>query len=216
LASLRGVLCALANGRRFAPRVYNGMNPFRAHTNSIAHNKITVRCKNGGTMVVGRAGDPGPTGDQGAQGPTGYTGARGDSIAGPMGVQGPAGPMGVQGVAGGTGAQGPTTVGPTGPTGAAGPTASGRWSSYRDFTFNVGRHEILRGDRGKAGEVAQYMQHNPTYRVAIDGSEQDRVVVVRDTLLAAGVPSHKIQTGQFGDPSLRNVQRVDVLVSNGN
>ena len=212
-------------------------------------------------MVVGRAGDPGPTGEQGAQGPTGYTGARGDSIPGPVGAQGHAGPMGVQGVAGSTGAQGPTTVGPTGPTGAMGatgargatgstgakgdtellgvagpsgaaggagpqgtigptgtqgPAASGRWSSYRDFTFNVGRHEILKGDRTKAGEVAEYMRHNPTYRIAIDGSEQDRVGVVRDALLTAGVPAHKIQTGQFGDPSLRNVQRVDVLVSNGN
>ena len=117
------------------------------------------------------------------------------------------------GPAGRTGAAGPQ--GPIGPTGAQGSIAGNSgWSSYRDYTFNANSNEILGSDSSKAREVANYMDRNPTVRVGIDGSNERRVVVVRDALIVAGVPAAKIQTGAFGDPQLRRDGRVGVLVSN--
>jgi hypothetical protein len=49
-------------------------------------------------------------------------------------------------------------------------------------------------------------------RVGIDGSNERRVVVVRDALIKAGVPSSKIQTGAFDNPQLRRDGRVAVVV----
>jgi outer membrane protein OmpA-like peptidoglycan-associated protein len=93
-------------------------------------------------------------------------------------------------------------------------SASSNWSSYRDYTFSVNSDDILRSDRNKAQEIADYMNQNPSYRVAIDGSNERRVSNVRDALIDAGVPAYKIQTGAFGDPQLRRNSRVAVLVSN--
>jgi outer membrane protein OmpA-like peptidoglycan-associated protein len=90
----------------------------------------------------------------------------------------------------------------------------GSWSSYRDYTFNRNDDDILRVDGNKAGEIADYMNRNPSYRVAIDGSNSRRVNAVRGALIDAGVPAYKIQTGAYGDPQLRRDDRVAVLVSN--
>jgi outer membrane protein OmpA-like peptidoglycan-associated protein len=120
---------------------------------------------------------------------------------------------GITGPAGGTGAAGPQ--GPIGPTGAQGPIAGNSgWSAYRDYTFNAYSNEILRSDRSKAREIADYVDQNPSLRVGLDGSNERRVGVVRDALMVAGVPASKIQTGAFGDPQLRRDGRVAVLVSN--
>jgi outer membrane protein OmpA-like peptidoglycan-associated protein len=43
-----------------------------------------------------------------------------------------------------------------------------------------------------------------------------RVSTVRDALIQAGVPAHRIQTGAFGDSGRRNDRRVEVLMSSGN
>jgi outer membrane protein OmpA-like peptidoglycan-associated protein len=43
-----------------------------------------------------------------------------------------------------------------------------------------------------------------------------RVSTVRDALIQAGVPAHRIQTGAFGDSGRRNDRRVGVLMSSGN
>ena len=99
----------------------------------------------------------------GAQGATGYTGAQGSTelagISGPTGATGAAGPQGA-----------------IGPTGAQGPMAGdGGWSSYRDYTFNVNSDDILSADGNKAREIADYMNQNPSARVAIDGSNERRV-----------------------------------------
>ena len=51
----------------------------------------------------------------------------------------------------------------------------GSWSSYRDYTFNPNDDDILRVDGNKAREIADYMNRNPSYRVAIDGSNSRRV-----------------------------------------
>jgi outer membrane protein OmpA-like peptidoglycan-associated protein len=87
------------------------------------------------------------------------------------------------------------------------------WTSYRDYTFNTNSNEILRSDSGKASDIAYYMDQNPSYRIGLDGANADRVVVVREALIVAGVPAAKIQTGTFGDPQLRHDDRVAVLVS---
>jgi outer membrane protein OmpA-like peptidoglycan-associated protein len=89
-----------------------------------------------------------------------------------------------------------------------------RWSYYRDYTFNPNSNEILRSDSGKAKEIANWMDQNPSRQIGLDGSNERRVVVVRDALIVAGVPASKIQTGAFGDPQLRRDGRVGVLVSN--
>ncbi|MNC89187.1 hypothetical protein D3C83_50890 [compost metagenome] len=57
------------------------------------------------------------------------------------------------------------------------------------------------------------MNQNPSARIAIDGSNAQRVGTVRNALINAGVPAYKIQTGSFGDPQQRRDGRVAVLVS---
>ena len=88
----------------------------------------------------------------------------------------------------------------------------GGWSWYSDYTFNVNSDDILRSDGNKAREIADYMNRNPSFRVAIDGANERRVASVRDALINAGVPAYKIQTGAFGDPQLRRNSRVAVLL----
>jgi outer membrane protein OmpA-like peptidoglycan-associated protein len=88
------------------------------------------------------------------------------------------------------------------------------WSYYRDYTFNPNSNEILGSDSNKAKEIANWMGQNPSRQIGLDGSNERRVVVVRDALIVAGVPASKIQTGAFGDPQLRRDGRVGVLVSN--
>ena len=119
---------------------------------------------------------------------------------------------GYSGPTGATGAAGPQ--GSIGSTGAQGPMAGGgSWTSYRDYSFNVNSDDILSSDGNKAREIADYMNQNPSARVAIDGSNGRRVNRVRDALVNAGVPAYKIQTGSFGDPQQRRDSRVAVLVS---
>jgi hypothetical protein len=120
-------------------------------------------------------------------------------LSGPIGATGAAGP---QGSIGATGSQGPLAGG-----------SSGRWSFYRDFTFAGNSDDILRSDSNKAREIADYLNRNPSARVAIDGPSQRYVHSVVDALKDAGVPAYKIQTGAFGDPQLKSDRRVAVLVS---
>ncbi len=91
---------------------------------------------------------------------------------------------------------------------------AGSWNSYWEYTFNANSNEILRSDSSKAKDIANYMDQNRSLRIGLDGSNERRVVVVRDALIVAGVPASKIQTGAFGDPQLRRDGRVGVLVSN--
>jgi outer membrane protein OmpA-like peptidoglycan-associated protein len=173
----------------------------------------------------------GRAGPAGVQGVAGSTGAQGPTTVGPTGPTGRAGPAGAQGATGYAGAQGSTELGGItgpagatgaagaqgliGPTGAQGPMAGNSgWSAYRDYSFNANSNEILGSDSSKAKEIANYMDRNPSHRIGIDGSNERRVVVVRDALIVAGVPAAKIQTGAFGDPQLRRDGRVGVLVGN--
>jgi hypothetical protein len=125
-----------------------------------------------GPTTVGPTGPAGAAGIAGAQGATGYTGAQGSAQL--AGVSGPSGATGVAG-----------PQGSVGPIGARGPTV-GNWSSYRDYTFSVNSDEILSADGNKAREVADYMNRNPSARVAIDGFNARRVNTVRSALIDAG------------------------------
>ena len=69
-------------------------------------------------------------------------------------------------------------------------------------------------DLKKARQVAEYINHNPSHKVALDGTSARRVTAVREALISAGVPSEKIETGAYGDPNLRTDRHVAVLVSN--
>jgi outer membrane protein OmpA-like peptidoglycan-associated protein len=123
-------------------------------------------------------------------------------LAGTVGLTGATGAAGPQGAIGATGSQGPLA------------TAAISWSPYRDFTFRTNSNRIQEADSAKAGEIAGYAKANPSGRIAIDGADATRVVVVRDALIVAGVPADRIQSGAMGDPQLRRDGRVGVLVSN--
>lgn len=69
-------------------------------------------------------------------------------------------------------------------------------------------------NRNRAGDIATYMNRNPSQRIALDNSNTRRIEVVRATLIDAGVSAYKIQSGAFGDPQFRRDGRVEVLVSN--
>jgi hypothetical protein len=87
------------------------------------------------------------------------------------------------------------------------------WSLYRDYTFPGYSDDIQRSDSNKSREVADYMNQNPSSRIAIDGPNPRYVHSVVESLTDAGVPAYKIQTSAVGDPQLRRERRVAVLVS---
>jgi len=104
-----------------------------------------------------------------------------------------------------------------------------RWTSYRDFSFAFDSSDLQASDTGKVSEITAYMRENPSLRVGIDGSmdprgsdprnqalSDRRIGTVRDALIQAGVPAHRIQTGAFGDQGLRRDRRVEVLISTSN
>ena len=194
-----------------------------------------------GASADGYAGLAGPAGRTGAQGPTGDTGAKGPTLVGPAGPAGRSGPSGEQGEPGLTGAQGSTTAGvagatgaagamgpqgPAGPTGPQGPAGVvDRWTSYREFWFDLDEAVVYGGDSDKVAEIAAYMKDNPSLQLGIDGSTNPRatewrdrdlgdrrVKAIRDSLIAAGVPASRISDGMFGDVQLRRDRRVEVLI----
>jgi outer membrane protein OmpA-like peptidoglycan-associated protein len=87
--------------------------------------------------------------------------------------------------------------------------------------FGYARADLTASDRNKVSEIAAYLAKNPSLQVGIDGykdpSNQNlsdrRVGAVRDALIAAGVPSYKVQIGAFGDPQLSRDRRVELLLS---
>ena len=98
--------------------------------------------------------------------------------------------------------------------GAAGAAGPQKWSVYRGYDFAYARDDINDNDLKKAGQVAEYINRNPSLDVALDGSSTRRVHAVREALITAGVPPDKIQMGAYGDPNLRTDRHVAVLVGN--
>jgi len=135
---------------------------------------------------------------------------------------------GIAGPAGYAGARG--AQGPTGATGAQGSTGVvSRWTTYREFWFENDRADMHQSDASKASEIAAYMNQNPSLQVGIDNSmdprnaasgnqslSDRRVSVVRDALVQAGVPNSRIDTGSFGNSSMRRDGRVEVLIVSRN
>jgi outer membrane protein OmpA-like peptidoglycan-associated protein len=132
------------------------------------------------------------------------------------GVTGPRGPYGPSGPAGTTGA--------TGAQDMVGVVEG--WTSFREFVFDYDRSDMQAADHTSIDEIASYMRQHPSLQLGIDGSmdprgndphdqslSNRRVNAVRDALIQAGVPSHKIQAGAFGDTRLTRDRRVEVLIS---
>lgn len=86
-------------------------------------------------------------------------------MAGLTGRTGATGSTGPQGMVGQTGAQG--AGGSTGAMGLSAPS----WN----YTFNGDRANILASDSGKAREVANYMQQNPSMQVTLSGPDRNYV-----------------------------------------
>jgi len=167
----------------------------------------------------------GPAGPAGQAGPIGPGGPMGP--AGSMGVTGPMGPAGAEGAAG-----------VAGMIGAPGATAPG-WAKFNKILFDFDKAEIRGDETSKVAAVAAYLNQNPSAKVGLDGYadprgtdaynqalSERRVTAIHEALVKAGVPSHKIQTGAFGEKRLKcgekteecwqRDRRVEVLVSSGN
>ena len=95
---------------------------------------------------------------------------------------------------------------------AQGGAKAAGWNLYRDFTFTGESDAIRTEDRTKAREVAEYLVLNPSLRIGLDGMNQGRVSTVREALVQAGVPEWRIDSGTFGEPHMRGVRRVLVMV----
>jgi outer membrane protein OmpA-like peptidoglycan-associated protein len=104
-----------------------------------------------------------------------------------------------------------------------------RWTSYRDFWFQSNSTAIQDSQRHKLNEVATYVKKNPSLHIAIDGSVDprgmdahdqnlcdQRVKALRDALVEAGVPAHKISAGAYGDVALKRDGRVEILIATAN
>jgi outer membrane protein OmpA-like peptidoglycan-associated protein len=106
-------------------------------------------------------------------------------------------------------------------------TVSENWSTLHSFWFDGNTSTIHSADRAKVEEIVAYMRANPSLRLGIDSSldsnnfnrsvqesslARNRGEVVREALIAAGVPSAHITSGTLGDTRTRRDGRVEVLV----
>jgi hypothetical protein len=94
-----------------------------------------------------------------------------------------------------------------------------RWTFYRDFWFNEDSAALEASDRDSIRDVARYVHQNNDRYLAIDAGASEgalrnqRIAVIRDALVAAGVPKSRIQEGRFGDERLRRERRVEILIN---
>jgi hypothetical protein len=185
-----------------------------------------------GASIAGPAGPTGATGLTGVQGVVGSRGAEGPTREGPTGPIGATGATGAQGLSGFVGARGNTEMaGIAGPTGATGATGAqgfvgqtgaqggqlGQYAAvsnvapFRSFTFAGRSDDILRSDKDKVREIADYMKQNPSAQITIDGPSQRYTHSVVDALRDAGVANNRMRTGPYSVQ--RDGNRVDVLIS---
>jgi peptidoglycan-associated lipoprotein len=122
--------------------------------------------------------------------------------------------------------------------GAPGAPAPG-WAKFNNILFDFDKSDIRANETSKVAAISAYLSQNPSAKVGIDGYadprgtdaynqalSERRVNVIQDALVRAGVPSHKIQTGAFGEnrpkcgekteECWQRDRRVEVLVSAGN
>jgi outer membrane protein OmpA-like peptidoglycan-associated protein len=100
------------------------------------------------------------------------------------------------------------------------------WTTLQSFWFESTETDIHLADRAKVEEIAAYMERNPSLELGIDSTPsasaspnwadgdlaERRAECARDALIAAGVPTSRIQTGTFADPSHRRTGRVELLI----
>jgi outer membrane protein OmpA-like peptidoglycan-associated protein len=152
-------------------------------------------------------GSQGSQGAAGSQGSGGASGTRGDTMAGNIGATGSAGASGARGVAGATGDQGPVGL-------------IDRWNSYRVINFDSGSSRLSYADENTISQAAAYLGQNPSLQIGIDGyrdpdnqsQSESRIAAVRNGLIQAGVPSHRVMVGAFGDQQYSRDGRVELLL----
>lgn len=128
------------------------------------------------------------------------------ACTGPRGATGPQGPTGM------TGPQGPAGMtGAQGVTGSSSSAAGSTWVSLRDIVFDFDKADLRSSELTKISDIAAYAKQNPGVRLGIDGStdllsgtnqyntalSKQRIANVRDALIKTGVPSSRIDTGDF-------------------
>lgn len=101
------------------------------------------------------------------------------------------------------------------------------WSTLQNFWFDSNKSTIHPADMAKVTEIATYMKQNPSLQIGIDSTlnandndygnydrdlAENRGEAVQKALIAAGVSASKIESGAFGDNSLRRDGRVEVFV----
>lgn len=101
------------------------------------------------------------------------------------------------------------------------------WQAFRTIGFDAGSEAMRNGDMPHIDAIADYLQQNPAATVGIDAgsaSSPDTLRVlslrrsnsVRQALIAAGVPNHRITTGAYTNAANARDNRVEVLLRVGN
>lgn len=103
------------------------------------------------------------------------------------------------------------------------------WILYRDILFAENRADLQPSETRRISEIARYQHANPSLKVGLDGTldplgteprNQDlsnqRINVIHDALVDAGVPDSMIEVGAFGDTNLTRDRRVAVLLKTAN
>lgn len=101
-----------------------------------------------------------------------------------------------------------------------------RWSNHTHFKFDGEQARIREEDYSKLTKIASLVQADPTLHVGIEGSldmngsvARDRVLGerridgLRNALIRAGVPAHRIEIGTFGNIQTRHDGQVEVFLS---
>ena len=97
--------------------------------------------------------------------------------------------------------------------------------AFLAFTFEFDEARIQASDKNKLIQAAAYVAANPTSRIGLDGRGDPngnglrnqnlmdlRVAAVRDALIKAGIPSDKIQTGNFAESQSRRDREVAAVI----
>ena len=99
------------------------------------------------------------------------------------------------------------------------------WTAFAEFTFDFDEARMQAPDKDKVTKAAAYVAANPSAQIGLDGRSDPngnglrnqtltdrRVAAVRDALIKAGIPSEKIQIGNFAGPQARRDREVAAVI----
>ena len=115
----------------------------------------------------------------------------------------------------------PAPRAPAAPGAAALPQDQRQWSAYRNYSFNPSSAMVAAADERISAGIAAYSRVNPSARFRLDstrdGPDGDlgrrRIEAVRNSLIDAGVPPERIETGPSGNRQVHGDRLVQVQVS---